>query len=203
MDVVVGEKARLCARLLAARVAPEVADKRRRELREKGRVRGVAPSALRLALCEWSVLITNAPAELLTVEEALCVMRARWQIEKLFDLWKSYGHLGKSRSKKPWRILCEVYAKLLALLIQHWAFLCASAFWVNPYRSVVKACRTVRARALSLADALDAPARLRGALEIIARCLGSGCRVEKQRKRPGTAQQLLAFGGGRREAAAA
>ncbi|MBA2714107.1 MAG: transposase [Rubrobacteraceae bacterium] len=36
------------------------------------------------------------------------MMRARWQIERLFDLWKQHGHLDKTRSEKPLRVLCEV-----------------------------------------------------------------------------------------------
>ena len=33
------------------------------------------------------------------------------------------GYVDESRSAKPWRILCEVYAKLFAMLVQHWMFL--------------------------------------------------------------------------------
>jgi hypothetical protein len=131
------------------------------------------------------------------------VMRARWQIEKLFELWKRHGRLGETRSEKPWRVLCEVYAKLLGLLVQHWVLLSSLAFWAGPYRSAVKGARTVRQRALSLADALDDPARLSGVLEVIARCLEAGCRVAKRRKEPGTAQQLLALTGGGKEGAVA
>lgn len=145
-------------------------------------------------MAEWTILTTNAaPAELLEVTEAFVVMRARWQIEKLFDLWKRHGHLDKSRSEKPWRVLCEVYAKLLGLLVQHWVLLCSPAFWAEPYRSLVKAGRTIRRRALSLADALDDPAQLSKALGVIGSCLKAGCRVAKRRKEPGTAQQLLAL----------
>ena len=36
-------------------------------------------------------------------------MRSRWQIEMLFELWKRYGHLDKSRSEKPWRVMCEIH----------------------------------------------------------------------------------------------
>jgi hypothetical protein len=89
-----------------------------------------------------------------------------------------------------------VYAKLLGLVVQHWVFLSGLAFWANPYRSLVKAARTIRQRALALADALDDPARLSGVLKVIAGCLAVGCRVAKRRKEPGTAQQLLALTGG-------
>jgi hypothetical protein len=72
-------------------------------------------SAERLELAGWECLITNAPPDLLGVQEAPVLMRARWQIERLFDLWKQHGHLDKTRSEKPHRVLCEVYAKLVGL----------------------------------------------------------------------------------------
>jgi hypothetical protein len=190
-SVKVGEKEKLAARLLAARVPEEVANERRRRVRKEAIKRGQAVSEERLRLAGWTILITDAPPELLTIEEALVVMRARWQIEKLFDLWKRYGHLDKSRSKKPWRMLCEVYAKLIGLIIGHWVILAGS--WRKAERSLVKAARTVRQRSLSLAEELDNPKRLRRTLESIARCLQAGCRVDKRRKQPGTAQQLLAL----------
>jgi hypothetical protein len=196
--VLVGAAARLPARLLAVRVPQAVADERRRRLRADARKRGQAVSAARLALADWTIVITNVPPALLTLDEALVLLRARWQIEKLFDLWKTHGHLDKTRSGKPWRVLCEVYAKLLALLVQHWVLLTGS--WAQPGRSLVKAARAVRQRALALASALNDPAALALVLARIARCLAGGSRVATRRKEPGTAQQLLAC---RRETVAA
>src|SRR6267143_1035265 len=43
--------------------------------------------------------------------------------ELLCKLWKSHGRVDESRSTKPWRILCAVDAKLLAMLVQHGVFL--------------------------------------------------------------------------------
>jgi IS4 transposase len=82
------------------------------------------------------------PPERLTLREALVLGRMRWQIELLFKLWKSHGHVDESRSTKPWRILCEVYAKLLAMLVQHWVFLVS--LWAYPDRSLPKAAQTVQ-----------------------------------------------------------
>ena len=63
-----------------------------------------------------------SPADQLCVDDVLQLARVRWQIELLFKLWKSHGQLDKSRSDNPWRVLCELYAKLIAMLIQHWSF---------------------------------------------------------------------------------
>ncbi len=189
--VLLGAGARLPARLLAVRVPQAVADERRRVLRAEARKRGQAVSATRLALADWTIAVTNVPAALLTLAEALVLLRARWQIEQLFDLWKTHGHLERTRSGKPWRILCEMYAKLLAMLLQHWVLLVGC--WRHPDRSLVKAARTVRQRALSLADNFDDHAQLCRILATLRDCLAVGCRVAQRRQHPGTAQQLLAL----------
>jgi hypothetical protein len=96
-----GTQQRLSARLLAGRVPQEVADQRRRRLRRTARDRGRTPSAARRAWCAWTILGTNVPPDLLSLREALLLARARWQIELLFTLWKSHGHIDEARSGKP------------------------------------------------------------------------------------------------------
>lgn len=63
-------------------------------------------------------------------------------MELVFKLWKSHGQVDASRSGKPYRILCEVYAKLLGLLVQHWILVVTSWAYVN--RSWFKAAQTIR-----------------------------------------------------------
>ena len=146
-------------------------------------------SATRLALAAWTLFVTNVPAERLTLREALVLGRMRWQIELLFKLWKSQGHVDESRSTKPWRILCEVYAKLLAMLVQHWIFLVS--FWAYPDRSLPKAAQTVQQHALHLAIASASVHRLGRALSIVTHCLTVGCRMNRRKKHPNTYQLLL------------
>jgi predicted component of type VI protein secretion system len=114
----------------------------------------------------------------------------RWQIELLFKLWKSHGQIDASRSTKPWRILCDVYAKLLAMLVQHWVALID--LWGYPDRSLVKAAKTVQKYALQLVTGLWSHTRTRETLAIIARCLTAGCRMNRRKKEPHTYQLLLA-----------
>jgi len=73
----------------------------------------------------------------LSLAEALILLRLRWQIELLFKLWKSHGQLDLWRTEKPERILCEVYAKLIGLILQHWMLIIGC--WHEPHRSLVKA----------------------------------------------------------------
>lgn len=189
--VTLGTDERLPARLLAVRVPTEVRDARRRKLRAEARRRGQTVSQARLARADWTILVTNVPPARLTVREALVVARARWQIELLFKLWKSHGHLAASRSRKPARRLAELFAKLLALLAQHWLLLVSS--WRFPDRSLVRAAQAVRQFALALAIASDSLARLTTAIRRLATSLASGARIDRRRKRPGTWQLLLAL----------
>jgi hypothetical protein len=191
LPVRLGVDERLPARLLAVRVPPEVAAERRRKLRAEARRRGQMVSARRLAWADWTILVTNVPPELLTLPEALVLARARWQIELLFKLWKSHGRIDAWRSAKPDRILCELYAKLLAMVLQHWLLLVSC--WRYPDRSLTKAARTVRALALHLAAASHAPARLRAAIATLQRCLAAGARINKRRAAPHTYQLLPAI----------
>jgi hypothetical protein len=86
---------------------------------------------------------------------------------------------------------CEFYAKLLAMLIQHWILL--SGFWRFPNRSLTKAAQTVRKHAQNLAVSFASKSRERllEALEIISHCLALGCRLNKRRAKPNTYQLLL------------
>ena len=187
--VTLGERQHLAARLVAVRVPQDVAEPRRRRLRQAARAKGRQVSATRLALAAWTLFVTNVPAERLTLQEVLVLGRMRWQIALLFKLWKSQGHVDESRSPKPWRILCEVYAKLLAMLVQHWVFLVS--FWTYPDRSLTKAAQTVQKHALHLASAFPSIQRLRQALLTVKRCLAAGCRMNRRKKHPNTYQLLL------------
>jgi hypothetical protein len=189
LPVQLGVQARIPARLLAVRLPQEVAEKRRRALHKEARHKGQPVSKDRLALADWNIFVTSAPVELLTLREALVLARVRWQIELLFKLWKSHGQIDEWRSCKPWRILCEVYAKLIAMIIQHWLLLLSC--WRFPDRSLVKAAATIRNHAITLTCSIVSTQALSHAIEIIQRCLSVGCRINKRRTQPHTYQLLL------------
>ena len=189
LAVALGERQHLAARLVAVRVPQDVAAARRRRVRKAARDKGRQVSATRLALAAWTIFVTTVPPERLTLREALVLGRLRWQIELLFKLWKSHGRVDESRSTKPWRILCEVSAKLLAMLVQHWVFLVSC--WAYPDRSLTKAAQTVQKHALHLASAFARVKRLAEALLLVQRCLAAGCRMNRRKKHPNTYQLLL------------
>ncbi len=189
LEVCIGNKHQLPVRLLAAPVEPKVAQERRRKLKLDARRRCQPVSKMRLALADWTILVTNAPPELLTLKEALVLARARWQIELLFKLWKQHGQIDEWRTQKPWRILCEVYAKLLAMLIQHWLLLVSC--WVYPDRSLVKGAQTVRSYVVMLVSAMAGIVEMTAVLETLRRTLSSGCRMNPRRRKPNAYQLLL------------
>jgi hypothetical protein len=139
------------------------------------------------------VFVTSVPAERLSLDDALVLYRLRWQIELVFKLWKSHGAIDRSRSTKPWRVLCEVYAKLLAMLIEHWCLLISC--WAFADKSLWQAAQTVRAHALTLLPARKAGSRrrLQQALALLAETITAGCRMDTRRTRPNAYQLALAL----------
>ena len=188
--VQVGSK-QLAARLLVQRVPQEVADQRRRRIRAEAKDRGQTPSAASLELAAWAILLTNIQLELLSLEEALILAKVRWQIELVFKLWKSYGLVDEWRSQKPARVLCELYAKLLAMLVQQWFI--AMGCWGYPDRSLVKAAQVIREHAPELASARLRPERLCETLETMGVVLEQTARMNSRSKHPNTYQLLLAL----------
>ena len=192
-QVLLGDKEQVPCRLLAVPVPDDVAKLRRCKLISEAKDKGKPVSDRTLKMASWTVLCCNIPHEMLSLEEGFVLMRARWQIELIFKLWKSHGHIDEWRTENPWRILCEVYAKLIVMLIQHWILL--AGCWEYPDRSLFKAVKTIQKHAMNIACAFASGhvARLYEALKIIRQCLSVGCRINKRKKKPHTYQLLLAI----------
>jgi hypothetical protein len=190
--VQLGATQRLPCRLIAVKVPADVAAQRKRKLRQQAKRRGHNLSRERLKQAQWNIFVTNVPTEKLSIQEALVLARCRWQIELLFKLWKSHGRIDEWRTRNAQRIMCEVYAKLLAMVIQHWLLLvsCWAGMWEEG-RSMVKAASTVRQYALHLAVAFGKAARLIEAIHTVQNCIGVGCRINKSRTKPPLYQLLL------------
>jgi hypothetical protein len=105
-DVYVFHEEKLKLRVLAVRVPQEVALARREEVRRDAKKRGRAVSEKKLELCDWNVLVTNAPAELISAYEGWELRRVRWQIELVFKVFKSGGGgLERTQARSRERVL--------------------------------------------------------------------------------------------------
>ncbi len=211
VELFVGKRERLAVRLIAVRVSPEEAKRRRQRANERithppkgcqapvpgkrkpkeqrqGKRKGKKVSAARLRLADWTILLTNVPQAQLSVQEALVLLRCRWQIELLWKLWKQHGQLDTWRSYKPERILTELYAKLLGLVITHWHVLLGC--WQAPNRSLLKAKQVVEWMTPCLALALTGVVPVPTVVERTAQMMQTGCTINSRRTRPNTYQLL-------------
>jgi hypothetical protein len=213
--VTVGTKDRLRCRLIAWRVPDAVAQGRQRKLQESyrrrerrrrhkrergqkggpgrrrgaGRRRRLPVTAEQLRWCEWVVVLTNVPAEKLSVAEAQALLRARWQIELLIKLWKQSGCLEGIRGQKRGRVECELLAKVLGQVVAHGSVLASGRVYLEV--SAPQAAELVRKYAERLGQALGQglPALLGVWEELLGRLQRVG-RRRRGRLRPSTEQRL-------------
>jgi hypothetical protein len=183
-----GSKQRV--RLLAVRLPEAEARKRRQRVRREAKQRGRPVGRRKPDLCAWNVLVTNAPAGLLGAREAQAVRRVRWQIELAFRLFKSEGQIDETRSRCPCRVLCELFAKLLALVVQQWALLAAG--YVMLRHSARRASRRVRRRALRLLEGVERVEVLVREVRRLAAALHRRCGVVRRKADPSTLDRLMA-----------
>ena len=186
IDIELGLTERVKCRLIAKPVPREILRQRQEKLKDWERKKQRKASPRRWNLLGWSLYLTNAPEDLLDTQETECIIHSRWQIEKVFYWWKDEGEIDEWRTKNPWRILCEVYAKLLALLIQHWLMISAEIHDVR--RSTIQANRSIRKQAWHIAFVLDDLNMLQRVMNHIVNCLKSGCRISHSSTSPPTFQ---------------
>lgn len=179
---------RFPCRLIAWRVPPEQANRRRQKLRQEIlRKRGQEPTTERLAWCDWTILVTNVPEEMLTPAEAVVLYRARWQVELLFKRWKSQDLVAVLSGSTAIRQMVRVWSRLLAALLQHW--LLVATAWGDPTKSWSKVCEAIRKFVGRITAALDRPTELKRVLKDLARTIATTCRRNKRTK-PGTFELL-------------
>lgn len=178
--ILLGQEQRLGCRLIAWRLPQEQADRRRQKLRQETMSKkGREPSAERLAWCDWTILVTSLPVEMLTPKEALVLYRARWQVELLFKRWKSQDHVAALRGSTDVRQMVGVWARLLAALVQHWLLI--ASVWGDPAKSLSKASEVVRDFAGRLAASQSVP-ELERVLVDMCKALAKTCKRNKRSK---------------------
>jgi hypothetical protein len=115
-----------------------------------------------------------------------------YTIELIWKLWKQSGKLDCGLREKGMRILCEVYAKLMAMILLHWF---TEAFcWSDPHRSLVKVCHLVQKIAPCIILTMHGPLTQQALFQMICSSM-KGCTLNSRKKRPNTSQRLFAASG--------
>jgi Transposase DDE domain len=186
--ILLGRAEQVRCRLIWQRVPPIVAEARRAALLQEAVRRGVPVSVRGWTLAGWTLLLTNTTSAQLSIAEALVLLRARWEVELLFKRWKSLGQVDEWRSRKPWRVLCEVYAKLLGLVLQHRVI--AAGSWQHAERSLWRLGRRLQRYGLLLASAWGQPRCVRRVLRQMVRVVGRRYAITQRATEPALYQLL-------------
>jgi hypothetical protein len=104
-------------RLVIEKVPDHVKAQRLRKLNQISRKKGYKTRKRIKILAGFNLYITNAPATSIPREQIRALYGIRWQIELIFKNWKSNFALAKVTGKRPERIKCMLYAKLLFIFI--------------------------------------------------------------------------------------
>ncbi len=191
LPVALGARQQVQARLIARQMPEAVVKRRREQLKTRAQKQGKPINARQWELVQWTIVLTNVPLRLLSSAEAFALMRARWQIELLWKLWKDQGQLDAWQTANPARILCELYAKLLGMLVQHWLLL--RSCWEDPHRSLVGAVQVIRDQVPLLVHGLVGHLPLSKALRLATEALRGGCSIPRRQRRLSTSHRLLEF----------
>ncbi|MYA58409.1 IS4 family transposase [Candidatus Poribacteria bacterium] len=115
----IGKTKQLQGYLIAQRLSEAETNKRRCSIRHRAKRKAQTPSKTLLRLAGWNLYMTNIEPHRLTPKQICAIVGIRWQIQLIFKCFKSLSKMHVSRIQKPYRILSEIYAKLIAVLIQN------------------------------------------------------------------------------------
>jgi hypothetical protein len=103
---------KLPVRLIALPLPHELANQQRSKAKKHGG-RLAAPSARRLFLMGWTLLITNVPRSVWPARIVRTIYRLRWRIEMIFKAWKSHLGFGDFHCRSAMVLRLMVMTKLL------------------------------------------------------------------------------------------
>lgn len=112
--VKLGATDQLKVRIVAKRIAPKVAESRKRKARKDHR-KSINHSKEYYKTLEWDIRITNVPEEIWTLEEVLLAYRLRWHIEIIYKAWKSSLNMNKKAVHKMDTSKCKMIFYLMLL----------------------------------------------------------------------------------------
>jgi hypothetical protein len=193
-EFLLGSQPKLKVRVVCQKLTQEQAAYRRRKANKLAKSRGYTSSRRNQHLLDWAIFITNIPSSYVAAEDLSKLYRLRWQVELLFKLYKSYGGIDKFYSKKPYRVLCQIYAKIIAMAVFHSLANCLCLQQGKEF-SPMKAFDYLKLRGLEIFLALRADAHNLGVLlRNIMDAWSRFCLKDRYRKkRPSTLNFLTAI----------
>lgn len=183
-----GKRVQLPCRVCVFRAPDEVANRRRQKANKLAAKKGKAPSKQALELMGWTILITNVPASMLSLDQVALFYAVRWQVELLFKLWKSHMNIHRIAGYRKERILVELYAKLIGLILFHFLTMPLRAKDID--LSPIKAFKRFVRKSEKLAGALCSSRRLQTVICQLHTAILKFAKREKRKTRLTTCQQL-------------
>lgn len=184
------DKKNIKVRLIAMRLSDEDVEKRIRKLNRRAQKRGKQPTQVTLEFMQWSIYITNVEEHFLDDEQVYLLYSLRWQIELLFKLFKSEAGLAKISGRGVDRILCEIYAKMICIIMS--LYFCSFNRWQGTSDiSFQKGYKTFKLGALDFFRALKSAYRLFKYIEQLLSDLIQFALKDKSRKKRLLASQRL------------
>jgi len=115
-------------RLVAIAVPEEVWAERIRKKQLHAKTMQVGVSDEFKSRCRFNIFITNTESKDLTTSDIIQLYRLRWQIELIFKTWKSLFGIHKVKPVKKERLICQILAKFIWILLNWKIFNCFDQF---------------------------------------------------------------------------
>lgn len=187
-QILVGKNQRLPVRLVIQRLEDAQKNQRLKNIRKSYKKKH--PSQLILELAGWSIYITNIPESLISEKALHALYVSRWQIELFFKLIKSHAQLDAIRGKNRGRILCELYAKLIVIIL--FLHIASPCRWLNGRElSLNKAYQLFQFLAFPLFHALRSIYRLKQLLSSLLLQFASCALKDKQTPKKSSSYQKI------------
>ncbi len=116
-DAYISKEKKLKTRLILYKLTKEQLKKRTEKCEKNSKKKGIQKSATTIGLLGISIYIMNIDGQVLSTEQVHEFYSLRWQVEIIFKTWKSIFHVQIVRPVKIERFQCQLYEKLILLLL--------------------------------------------------------------------------------------
>jgi hypothetical protein len=184
-----GKTHKLPCRVGFFRAPDAITNRRRQQAYKQAAKKGRTPGKRSLELMGWTILLTNVPAFMLSLDQMARLYAVRWQVELIFKLWKSHMKLHLVSGIRKDRILVELYAKLIGLVLFQFLAMPLRAKDIDV--SPTKAFKRFAKLSGHIADALHSLRRLKKVISHLHTRILKFAKREKRKTRLSTCQQLF------------